>query len=199
MVEAFCHIERIFFRIISVIRSYWSLSSTWSIRSDLHVYFFNLILFLIYFLHSIFYSLTPSYRLTVPHPTPPLHLIPTPPGCPLSLSYLTSKLSGASSLLRVRCIISEWTQTQKSSTVCVLGTSYQLGYAICLVVQCLRDLRVPNQLRLLVLLQDCPSPQLLSAFPNSTTGVRSFCPLVRCKYLHLTLLAACGSFGGHSW
>jgi hypothetical protein len=26
--------------------------------------------------------------------------------------------------------------------------------------------------------------------PNSTTGVSSFCPLVGCKYLHLTLSAA---------
>jgi hypothetical protein len=42
--------------------------------------------------------------------------------------------------LKVRCIISEWTQTQKSSSVCVLGASYQLVYAACLVVQCLRDL-----------------------------------------------------------
>jgi hypothetical protein len=52
-----------------------------------------------------------------------------------------SKLPLASSLLRVRCIISEWTQTWKSSTVCVLGASYQLVYAVCSVVQCLRDLR----------------------------------------------------------
>jgi len=37
-------------------------------------------------------------------------------------------------------------------------------------------------------------PQLLPAFPNSTTGVSSFCPLVGCKYLHLTLLAACCVF-----
>ena len=29
---------------------------------------------------------------------------------------------------------------------------------------------------------------------NSTTGVSSFCPLVRCKYLHLTLSAACCVF-----
>jgi hypothetical protein len=38
---------------------------------------------------------------------------------------------------------------------------------------------------------------LLSFFqllPNSTTGVSSFCPLVRCKYLHLTLSAACWVF-----
>jgi hypothetical protein len=31
-------------------------------------------------------------------------------------------------------------------------------YAACLVVQCLRDLRDTDKLRLLVLLQNCPSP-----------------------------------------
>ena len=51
-----------------------------------------------------------------------------------------------------------------------------------------------SRLRLLVLLQDCPSPQLLSAFPNSTTGVSCFCSLVGCKYLHLILSAACWVF-----
>jgi hypothetical protein len=75
----------------------------------------------------------------------------------------------------------------------VLGASYQLVYAVCLVVQCLRDLRGPEW--------DCwssyktlPSPQLLSAFPNSTTGVSCFCPLVGCKCLHLNLSAACWVF-----
>jgi hypothetical protein len=29
--------------------------------------------------------------------------------------------------------------------------------------------------------QGSPSPQLLSAFPNSTTEVSCFCPLVGCK------------------
>jgi hypothetical protein len=65
----------------------------------------------------------------------------SPRGCPHPSPHLTSKLPGASSLLRVRCIISEWTQTQQSSTVCVLGASYQLVYAACLVGKCLRDLR----------------------------------------------------------
>jgi len=31
-------------------------------------------------------------------------------------------------------------------------------------------------------------------FHNSTTGITIFCPLVGCKYLHLTLLAACWAF-----
>jgi hypothetical protein len=67
-------------------------------------------------------------------------------------------------------------------------------YAACLVVQCLRDLRGPYQLRLLVLLKGHPSPQLLSVFPNSTTG-----GLVRCKYLHLTVSCLLGIVeGSHS-
>jgi hypothetical protein len=41
-----------------------------------------------------------------------------------------------------------------------------------------------------------PSPQLLSAFPNSTTRISCFCPLVECKYLHLTLSAAYWVFLG---
>jgi hypothetical protein len=51
---------------------------------------------------------------------------------------------GASSLLRVRYITSEWTQTWQSSIVCMLVTSYQLVYAAYLVVQCLRGLGGPD-------------------------------------------------------
>jgi hypothetical protein len=90
--------------------------------------------------------------------------------------------------LRIRYINTEWTQTWKPSTVCALGASYQLVYAAYLVAQCLRGLRGPDLLRLLVLLEDHLSPQLLSAFPNSTTAVSCFCPLVGWKYLHLIQL-----------
>jgi hypothetical protein len=51
---------------------------------------------------------------------------------------------GASSLLRVRSIFSDWTQTWQFSSVCVLTASYQLLYAAWLVIQCLRDLRGPG-------------------------------------------------------
>ena len=150
-------------------------------------FFFNLILFLIYSLYSIFHSLPlqstlwmfhiPHILLTS-HPTWPLNSLGTP-------------------ATRVRCIISEWTQTQKS-TICVLGALYQLVFAVCLQVPCLRDLRGPDYLRLLVLLQDCPSSQILSSFPNSTTGDSWFCPLVGCKYLHLTFQLLVGSTGVQS-
>jgi hypothetical protein len=128
-----------------------------------------------------------DYSTSSPPHTVSMRMPPLPP-------HLTSKLPGGSSLLRIRCIISEWTQTQKSSTVYVLGASYQLVYVVCLVVQCLRDLGDTDKLRLLFLLQDRPSPQLLSAFPNSTSGVSCFSPLIGCKYLHLTLSTVCWVF-----
>jgi hypothetical protein len=64
----------------------------------------------------------------------------------------------------VRCILSHWGQTRKSSAVYVSGASHQLVYAAWLVAQSLRDVRGPGLLRLLVLLWGHPDPQLL-AFP----------------------------------
>jgi hypothetical protein len=94
--------------------------------------------------HSI--SPSPSPK-DVPTPLPP-HL-PTPWG---------------SSLLRVGCIFSHWGQTIQSSALYVLGTSYQLVYAAWLVAQCLRDLRGPELLKLLVFLWGHLPLQLLLAF-----------------------------------
>jgi hypothetical protein len=100
----------------------------WEKLNSTFWYFFNLILFVIHFLHS-----PPTLQLLhIPHLLP--HT-PSPHGCPHPPPHLTSKLPGASSFLRVRCIISEWTHTRKSSTVCVLGASCQLVYAAWLVVQ----------------------------------------------------------------
>ena len=138
------------------------------------------ILFMI--LKIILFFYTPDFT----HPTSTIQMfhIPylltnplSPCECPHPLPHLTSKLPEASSLLRVRCIISQWTQTLQYSTVCVLEAIYQQVYADSLVAQCLRDLKGPGLLRLLVLLQDYLSPQLLSPFLNSTTGVSCFCPL----------------------
>jgi hypothetical protein len=65
------------------------------------------------------------------------YLLPSllsPRGCPHPSPHLTSEFPGTFSVLRVSHIISEQTQTRKSSTVCVLGASYQLLYSVCLVV-----------------------------------------------------------------
>jgi hypothetical protein len=51
-----------------------------------------------------------------------LHRMSPPPPLP----HLSCKLPGASSLLRVRWIIPDWTETWQSSAVYVLGASYQL-------------------------------------------------------------------------
>jgi hypothetical protein len=54
---------------------------------------------------------------------------------PTPSPQLTSNFPGTSSLLRVRCIISEWTQIQQFSTVCMLGSSYQLVYSAWMVFE----------------------------------------------------------------
>jgi hypothetical protein len=65
----------------------------------------------------------------------------------------------------VWCFFSHWGQTRQSSAIYVLGAFDQLGYAAWLVAQCLRDLRGPDWLRMLVFLWGCPPPQSLPAFP----------------------------------
>jgi hypothetical protein len=97
-------------------------------QNNLFIYFLEIIpsvlfkiLFLIYVLHFIFHSppTHPSTFLLFHIP----HLLPTPLGFHVdALPHSTSKLPGDSSLLRIRCIISEWTQTRKSYTVWVLGS-----------------------------------------------------------------------------
>ena len=134
---------------------------------------------------DIYYYYFPVHPPTVPHPIPPPCPL-SPWGCP----HLTSKFREASSLLRVRCIISEWTQTQQSSSVCVLGASYQLVHAACLVVQWLIDLGGGVQIN-----WDCwfsyRIALLLSFFQpwliQQQGSVSCFCPLVGYRYLHLVL------------
>jgi hypothetical protein len=92
---------------ISVSRSFYGLSIICS-PSVSQIVFFNLILFVIHFLLSIFHSLPlPSNPATAPHLTPPPHHTLSPHGCPHPPPYLISKLPEAFSLLGVRCIISE--------------------------------------------------------------------------------------------
>ena len=103
---------------------------------------------------NFFLKINLFFTLHIPFPPSTLrllqitHLLLTPPSVSTwkitPSHHLTSKLPMASSLLRVKCIISEWTQNRISSNVCVLGASYQLEYAVCLVVQFLRDLSDPD-------------------------------------------------------
>jgi hypothetical protein len=111
-------------------------------------------------------------------------------------THLTSKLSGASSLLRVTCINSEWTQTQTSSLLldvcwgphiswCMLPGWWSSVWEIS-GVQINWDCWFYYRVFLLL--------SFFQLFPISTTGVSYFCQLVWCKYLHLTLSAACWVF-----
>ena len=118
--------------------------SEFSLSLSFFFFFFKFTYLFIYHLSYTPYFICPIpiHPPTAPHPTPPPHPL-SPRGCPNPPPHLTSKLPGASSLLRARCIISDWTQTQQSSAVYVLGALYQLVYAAWLVVQSLRDLRSP--------------------------------------------------------
>jgi len=74
------------------------------------------------------------------------------------------------------------------------GTSPQLVYAACLVIQYLRDLGVQinwdcwSSYRVALLLS------FLQFFPNSPREISSFCSLPGGTYLHLILSAACWVF-----
>lgn len=123
-------------------RVYVYSDNKWAIFRKTQNFFF----FFFSLLFTTSYSITcsPIHPLTALHFTPPPLPMPSPHGCLHLPPHLTSKLPGASRLLRLRCIISEWAWTWKSSTVCVSEASYQLVFAVCLVVQCLRDLRGPE-------------------------------------------------------
>jgi hypothetical protein len=88
--------------------------------------------------------------------------VPIHPHTPTT--HQASPFPGASSLLRVRCIFSYWGETRQASGVYVSEASDKLVYAVWLVAQCLRDLRGPGLLRLLVFLWDFPSHHLLPAW-----------------------------------
>lgn len=98
---------------------------------------FSTIFFIIIFNLFIQSSRFPC-PLIVPHP-----ILASPPYCHLQEDvptstplYQTSPLPGSSLLSRVRCIFSHWAQTQQSSSVYMLGASYQLVFATWLVAQC---------------------------------------------------------------
>jgi hypothetical protein len=92
-----------------------------------------------YVFYTPYFIPCPGHPLIVPHP----HYTVSR-GYPQPSPHHTSKVPSVSSLLRVRCIFSDWIKTQLSSTVYVLSSSYQLVYAAWLVVQCLRDIEVPG-------------------------------------------------------
>ena len=89
--------------------------------------------------------------------SPPLYPHHHSPSPPFSLKPPVYWWLGASSLKEDKT---------GSPLQCVLGVWYQLVYISWMMAQCLRDLRSPHQLRLLILPRGHPSPQVLPAFPQ---------------------------------
>jgi hypothetical protein len=85
-----------------------------------------------------------------------------------------------SSILRVRSIFSHWNQIRQSSAVYIYVWGLILACVCCLVGDSVskRSQGSRLKLKLLVFLCGHPLPQLLPAFPYSTTGIHSFSQLV---------------------
>lgn len=146
-----------------------------------NVYFFIII---ILFLHSRLYPPPGLHPLTVPHSKPPSSassprecLHPPPPHqAPHSWGPQVSWKLGASSL----------TESRPCSP---------LLYASWLVAQCVRALCGSKLIDTAGLPIGVALLSFCQLFPNSTTRVLSFCPLIGHKYPNLTLSAAwCASW-----
>ena len=149
------------------------------------------------FLNSIFYPPCSAHPLTAPyaiHFPPPL----SQHGCPQPLPHMTSKLPrppvswklGASSL-------NEHRPSSLSLFMC-------MGFHISRCMRSVwwtsvREISGVRLIELLVLLQDCSPPQLLSAFPNSTTGVSCSVHWLSANICIWLFQLLVGSFGGQSW
>ena len=114
---------------------------------------------------------------STPTPTPPPHQI--------------SKLPGASSLLRVRGAYS-LTEPRPGSPLLYMCWGPHISCVCCLVGGLVSERSQGSRL-----IETTGPPyrvallfSFFQLFPNSTTGVSSCSPLVRHKYLHLTLSAA---------
>lgn len=164
--------------------------------------FENFIYAVIFF--STFQDLCPSWSILQLFHNPNI-LHPSPSGCPKpSLQPQTSQFLGATSLCRISCIFSDWTQSKQPSAEDIYIYIYQLVYAACCVNQCLRGNRVPCLLRLLlfiflicfifILNRVTFLLSLFQFFPYSATVVTRFCPYVGHKYLLLCFSAACCAF-----
>ena len=120
-----------------------------SLINNFSILFYFILFYFILFYFILFYCIVFfTLQILFPPHGPPLdcytsHTSSPPPVAtrmsspPTLLPHMTSK--GASSLLKIRCIIPDWTQTHQSSAVYLLGTLNHLAYSDCLEIQCLRD------------------------------------------------------------
>jgi hypothetical protein len=158
-------------------------------------------IFLYFYFYSLIFFYSPDFIPLLVHPPTVSHPI-TPPSTPHFEKHVptpppphkTSPLSENPGISRVRCIFSDWVQTRKSFAGYVFEVSYQPVCAAWLVAQCLRDPQVQVSWDLWSSYGVALLLSFFQLFSNSTTMVTSFCPLVECKYLYLTLSAACWTF-----
>ena len=149
------------------------------------------------FLNLIFYYFTlhilsPIHPPTLPHPIPPPYPTPYPHGCPHL--HPTWHLNSLGPPVFWGLVSSSLNEHRPGSPQLYVCWGLISAGVCCLFGGPVFQRSQGSRLRLLVLRRDHLPPQLLSAFPNSTTGVSCFCPLVECKYLHLTFPAACWVF-----
>jgi hypothetical protein len=108
---------------------YSDVSCDWDWEGECLLIHFSFFKNLIWFYSPDFIHIS-VHPLTVPHTIVLLCFhedVPIPP-LPTPLSpHQTSPLLGASSLLMVRCIFSDWVQTQQSSAVYMLGDLISAG------------------------------------------------------------------------
>jgi hypothetical protein len=128
------------------------------------------------FLQSRLHPPSSLLPLQFPMPFPPTQ---SPRGFPHP--HQSSLLPGASSLSRVRCIFSHWGKTRKSSAVSVCLGPHMLW---CMLPDWWHQVWEISRVQV----------NLDSWFSHGAAlllWTLSFCLLVVCKYLHLTLSAAC--------
>ena len=131
--------------------------------------------YLIFPLKNYYYSLICFYTpiiiplpvclLTAPHPIPPPW---SPRGCPHHSPLPHQTTSSLPRAYRVGCIFSDWGQNRQSLLYMCRG----LMYAAWLVAQCPGSWECWSSYGVALLLS------FFQFFPNLTTGVPGFCPLV---------------------
>jgi hypothetical protein len=144
-----------------------------------------LLLLLLLLLLNHFYSpvtiLLLVCPLTFPHLMPP-HL--SPRGCPRTPASTPPNFSTPWELKPLKVLLLSLRPDQ--AVLCCICVRGLRAASVCCLVDSSVSERSPGS-RLAETACHLPS----QLFPNSTPGDPGFCPLVECKYLHLTLSATC--------
>jgi hypothetical protein len=133
----------------------------------------------------------------IPHSWSPLAEFLPDPFVPLPLRGCSpppvSLHPGASSLYKIRYILSHWGQTRQSSATYVSVALDQPMWALWLVAQSLELTRVQVNWHCWSSYGVATPFSSFSPSPNSSIRVPNFSPMVGCKYLHLSQSAVGGS------